>query len=462
MSNPLSINHEKIRKFLSKSIENWQQRLSSSPLGQRLMSGFAWSLTGSMITRILGLVSSVIIARLLGMEGFGELGIINSTMGMLGPFAGFMLGVTATKYISEYRTLDLEKTGQILALTALFAWVTSGIVSIGLFLSSPWIASKVLAAPHLSNGLQISAFIVFFGALNGAQTGALEGFEAFKVIAKLNLIIGISTFFFIILGVYFLGLNGVLWALVGSNFFNWLFTHWALRQIAAESSIFFRFKGCLANWKILWKFSLPSFVSTMISGPIHWGCNALLVNQPNGYAAMGILNVARQWQTPISILCNSLGSIVLPVLSSLNNIKYRKKFKKVFFFNLKITSGLSLLISIPLAIASPLILSWYGPGFVEGVWVFVVIVLSSVLIQLSYVFSQVLYCQEKMWPIVVMKIFWGVTAIAFSYYWIPLLSALGLAGAITIAWVVFLCLLATYVIKLDQRIFEESPKKLIP
>jgi hypothetical protein len=64
-------------------------RLEASPLGYRLARGAFWSLAGTFISRGLSLIASIIVARMLGKVGFGELGIIQSTMGMFGVFAGF-------------------------------------------------------------------------------------------------------------------------------------------------------------------------------------------------------------------------------------------------------------------------------------------------------------------------------------------------------------------------------------
>lgn len=49
------------------------------------------------------LVVTVTVARLLGNAVCGELGIIQSTVGMFGVFAGFGLRVTATKHVAEFR-----------------------------------------------------------------------------------------------------------------------------------------------------------------------------------------------------------------------------------------------------------------------------------------------------------------------------------------------------------------------
>jgi O-antigen/teichoic acid export membrane protein len=445
MSNPLSTNYKKIRKFLPKSIENWLQRLRSSQIGQRLISGFLWSLTGSMITRILGLASSVIIARLLGKEGFGELGLINSTLGMLGPLAGCMLGYTCTKNIAEHRYRNPEKAANILALTGFIAWITGGVVAGGLFFLAPWIASRVIAAPHLGEVLKISSLMIFFGALNGVQTGALAGFEAFKEIARVNLIVGLVTFPMVIIGAYINGLNGLIWGLTGSNLINWLLNHKALRHIAAQSEIPFRLKGCLNEWNILWKFSFPSMLTSMFSGLAVWGCHALLVNQPNGYGKMGLLNAANQWRAPILFLCNSLGNIVLPVLSSLNTLADRDKYYKILKANIKINGLLALLISISFAFLSPWILQMYGEGFVEGVLVFVVIVLITPVEAISGVLGLAMVSTGKLWNTAGFNLIWAGLAYVLSMNLIPSYGALGLAIAFGTSWIALMALQAIFV-----------------
>ena len=89
-------------------------RVEDSEIGYRLAKGVFWSMAGAVISRGLGIVSSVVVARTLGKVGFGELGIIHSTVMMFQLFAGFGLGLTATKYVAEYRGTDPQKAGRII------------------------------------------------------------------------------------------------------------------------------------------------------------------------------------------------------------------------------------------------------------------------------------------------------------------------------------------------------------
>ena len=77
-------------------------RIEASKIGYRLAMGAFWSMAGAVISRGLMLAAWVLVARMLGKTGYGELGMIQSTVGMFGVFAGFGFGLTATKHVAEF------------------------------------------------------------------------------------------------------------------------------------------------------------------------------------------------------------------------------------------------------------------------------------------------------------------------------------------------------------------------
>ena len=168
--------------FPRKIRAGWQ-RLEASPTGSRLVKGALWSLAGSVISRGLMMAAWVLVARVLGKETYGEFGIIRSTVNMFTVFAGFGLGLTATKYIAEFRNSDPHRAGRVMALSGLFAAISGGVIALGLGIFAPWLAQASLNAPHLANPLRLGALMLLLTAMNGAQTGALAGFDAFKAIA---------------------------------------------------------------------------------------------------------------------------------------------------------------------------------------------------------------------------------------------------------------------------------------
>ena len=92
-------------------------------------------MAGAVISRGLMLAATVLVARMLGKTVYGELGMIQSTVGMFGVFAGFGLGLTATKHVAEFRQSDPDRAGRIINLSCLVAVFTGGLMAPGVFRS---------------------------------------------------------------------------------------------------------------------------------------------------------------------------------------------------------------------------------------------------------------------------------------------------------------------------------------
>src|SRR5690349_3358073 len=93
------------------------ERIRSSPLLSRLATGTAWSVGGTLVSRVFSLIATIVIARLLGKEDYGAYGIVQSTFGMFGLFAGLGIGSTAAKYVAEFKRKDPARAGRLLALS---------------------------------------------------------------------------------------------------------------------------------------------------------------------------------------------------------------------------------------------------------------------------------------------------------------------------------------------------------
>lgn len=432
--NDTSINkaiHAYCPDFLRPTLE----RIESSEIGNRLAKGAFWSIAGALISRGLMLIASIFVARALGKTGFGELGMIQSTIGMFGVFAGFGLGLTATKHVAEFRQSAPEQAGRIIALSELVAIATGGLMAMVLFFLAPWLAEHTINSPHLAGVLRIGALILFVSALNGAQTGALSGFEAFKTIAYVNLFVGLISFPILIGGAYFGGLYGAVWALVINLCFNWIFNQLALRKETRRYKITILFEGISRELSVLWKFSLPAVLAGSMVGPINWICNAMLVNQPDGYGEMGIFNAANQWYIMLFFLPNLLGQVVLPILSERFGQKDMKQSLKTMIFSIKINALLVLPLVLLASIASTYIMSLYGEGFRNGWPTLVVVLLTTGLLAIEIPVGQIIAASGRMWIGFAMNMGWAIVFILGTRCLVHI-GSLGLALAWMIAYIV--------------------------
>jgi O-antigen/teichoic acid export membrane protein len=427
-------------------------RIENSPIGYRLAKGVFWSMAGAMISRGLMLVASIVVARMLGIEVYGEYGMIRSTVGMFGIFAGFGLGLTATKHVAEFRDSVPQRAGRIIGMAGLFAMLAGGLMALGLFVFAPWLAEHTINAPHLAGVLRIGAVILFINALNGAQTGALSGFEAFKAIAQVNFFVGLISFPVLICGAWFGGLTGAVWALAINFAFNWLLNHIALRKEARRHNVPFTFRNCSREWPILWKFSLPAVMSSSLVGPVNWACGALLVNQYDGYAQMGIYSAANQWRVAILFLPAMLGQVVLPILSNLNAESSGKQYRKVLILNILLNTGIALAVVFPLVLLARYIMSSYGPGFEDGTGVLRFLSFSAVLAAGTSVIGHAIASKDRMWMGFTFNALWAIALFTMtSLFLFKGYGALGLAYATLIAYALHAAWQSVYLAAILRR-----------
>lgn len=415
-------------------IAKHRELVPAGSLRARFAVGAFWSVAGAVISRGFLLLASVICARFLGKEGFGALGMLHSTAGMFGIFAGLGLGITATKYVSELQRLDPLRTGRILALSAAAAFVSGSVITVVVVLLAPYLAQHVLAAPRLAGPLAIGAGLVFFGALNGAQTGALAGFEAFPTIARVNIYAGVASFPLIVLGVWRGGLRGAIWGSVAALAINWELNRRALRKECAKAGVSYQFAHCSRELSVLHRFSLPVFLGSILVVSAIWVCNALLARQPQGYAELGLYAAADKWRVSIVFVPSYVFAMVLPVLSNLHGEGDGPAFQKVFKANLQLNGSLALAAAVLIAGFAGPIMRVYGNAFRGGRVVLLVLAFAAIAEVFNAMLGQPLVAAHKMWWRFGFDVLFVVLLVGLAWVLVPKRGALGLATAYGFAY----------------------------
>lgn len=374
-----------------------------------------WSLIGAVISQGSNLAASVITARLLGREQFGEYGMILSTVGMLGTFAGLGLGVTATKYVAELRSHDPERAGRIIALGCAVAIASGGILALALLAYAPVLAARTLNAPALADELRIASVLLFFNAFNGAQIGALAGCEAFQAIARINLVRGIVTFPITVGFVLLWQLPGAIWALAVTAAVTCLLSQLSLRQQCVAAGIRSQFRSAWTERRVLWTFSAPAFLSGALVGPVAWAANTMLVNQPGGYAEMGVFSAANQWRAALLFLPGLIGQVAVPMLASLQNAAGRRPARKVLVGSMLTNALCTVPVLFVLLPCSRWIMSFYGPAFSTRGHVFEVSLLSAALLAIQTPVGNLIIAFGRVWVGFAMNAGWAACLLATAH-----------------------------------------------
>jgi O-antigen/teichoic acid export membrane protein len=371
---------------------------------------------------------SIVFAQLLGAKGFGEWGVILSTVNTIGIFAGFGIGLTVTKHVGEFKKQDPAKAGRIIGMGYVLAFFSGIVLIFILLIFAQSLMMYILNAPQLTLLIQIGAILPLLNAVIGVQSGALNGFESFKKMAGINLIRGIISFPILIAGIVLRGLPGfvisqvvctVLWLLTNEFYLNMEYVKYGIKvsygMIKKELSI-------------IWKFSFPSFLSGVLVNFATWVSFALLANQLNGYRDIGIFNAANQWRTALMFISSVIQQVMIPIVTE----KYSKNKIGVIKRMMSGTVSLLLVILIPLLLVLTVLSGWimslYGGEFLGNQLVLILLLIAGTVQSFTSVAWSTMIASGRLWSILSLDVIWAAVLVA-TYYYLLGHGSLGLAIA---------------------------------
>ena len=180
----------------------------------------ATSLFGGVqiFTIIISIIRSKFVAILLGPAGMGIVGLLTSTLGLLGSLTNFGLGTSAVKSIATAVGIgDEKKIGIVVSVIRRMVWMTGllGLITTIIF-------SSLLSQLTFGNEDYTYAFIwlsstLLFNQLSSGQLVVLQGMRKLKHLAQANLY-GSFIGLFITIPLYYLwGIDGIVPGLIGSS-----------------------------------------------------------------------------------------------------------------------------------------------------------------------------------------------------------------------------------------------------
>jgi len=407
----------------------------ASPLTRRFASAAGWSLCAAALSRVMMLAIWVICGRVLVKEEFGALTLIYTTINMLANLGGLGLGVTATRYLGELRYTDPAKAGRLVGMSYVLS-LGSGIVMAGaLFVAARPVAVHVLGNGTLGHSLQIGALLVLFTAINSHQLGALSGFHAFRQIAVLGFWTGLFALAAVLVGLHYGGLLGAVWALGAWRVLIWLTYHLVLRRECERHGI--RIKIC--QWaeerKLLWQFSVPALLISVVYSPAMWLCSVWLMRTPDGYSQMALFGAADRWHTAILFVPSAMVGAVLPMLSAMLGERNIRGFHKVLYANAAVCFVLVGLPAALFAVAAPLAMRVFGESYVGGASVLRWLCIAAMAEVVNGILGQAIAI-KSMWVRFSFDVLLVCLLVLSSYVLIPHWGAAGFAAAYALAFFV--------------------------
>jgi O-antigen/teichoic acid export membrane protein len=241
-------------------------------------------------------------------------------------FASSGLGLTATKFISEYyneNSQEKSKASEIISLSNFISFTLGIIISLLVLLFSKSISDKIIGKPYLQIEIIIGAFMLLFNAINASQIGILSGFQKYKVIAVNSLVAVLLSFPIQIFGAYYFQIEGALLGFTVNFILLYLFNFFSIKKLKKQYGIQTKWRDYNKVMHVFYKFTIPSSLSSLMVTPITWFITVLLIRSQNGSYNLGVFEAANQIKMVIIFipiaLSNALEKIIQKSISAISH-----------------------------------------------------------------------------------------------------------------------------------------------
>lgn len=435
-----------LKSLINELLIKYNRKYGKASITHRIVSGGLWSLLGGVGSRLFTIITTIIVARIIGKEGFGEFGLVQSTMGMYGVLAGFGLGSTATRYIAKNRLTNPDLSTKISNLILIVSLITGGLLAIICYFSSHFIAMKALNNAEFTPLFEAGSLLLFYSTLNNVVLGVAAGFESFSSIARINMLQGAATPIVAIPLTYYYGVSGIIASFTINAALGLLLLSFVLKKEFSKWSISSRYDPLIwGAWPILIKYALPAMLSGLMVAPVTWVTNMMLIKSHGGFGELGLFNAANQWRTIIMFLPSLLFSAMLPVMSEVHGRDNQSDFVRAITLNLKLTWAISLPATIlVISFARPLA-ALFGKDYDGTAPIITLLMISCFLTVINNTIGIAIASSGRMWTGVVMNFGWALSLVVSAYFFIPTKYAIGLAIAYLVAYVFHTCWTMLYV-----------------
>ncbi len=196
--------------------------LFQNELIRRVVKNSGYLFSATVFTAAIGMVQSILAARLLGVAAFGVLGVITVFATVLNKLVSFRMSELVVKYVGQFtETGDQPRAAATFKSAALVELGASVLAFTLIWLLAPLGATYFAKDPDSANWFVLYGLVILANLIAESSTGLLQIFNRFRQFSMINVIASLVTLSIIII-VYFLqgGFLGVLIAYISGKAFS--------------------------------------------------------------------------------------------------------------------------------------------------------------------------------------------------------------------------------------------------
>lgn len=397
-------------------------------VSQRYVEAAMHTGIAGIISRILGSLAPIILARYLGPAQYGVYTLILSLVGIVAVMAHLGQNTALQKFLPEYFVKDPARGGAILADTVVLVSAILAVACAAFYFLSGWIATVIYHRAALMPVFRFSALLVLFLSLFNLGSSVVAGLQDFASYSRAMVIRSMGFLALAWIGVALFGLYGALGGqllavVLGLTFL--LATGTRAAQCRFPGTIKTAFsRSILAE---IFSFAFPAFLSGLLVAPAYWWANTLLARDA-GFFQVGLFGVSFALAQFIMVIPSSLSIPAVSFLSETYASGDWSDFRQLVGANLRLIWALTLPLALGCALLAPWILSVaFGSAYSAAVRLVPLMSFAALLMMINSVIGNAIAGTGRMWHGLAINISWLALFVLTGIFLVPRWGAEGLA-----------------------------------
>ena len=379
----------------------------------------------NIVSVVLGLLNQIILARLLGASGVGEILLVLSVINVSARFSKFGLDGAMMRFIPMYQEKnDAAKIKGTIFFALKFSLSLSFVFVFFIIYFSQYISSNIFHVEGLSRLLMIVAIALPANVIRSVIGGVLKGYrETFKALLPECVILPFTRIVIFLLLI--LNEISVVYAIAAFVLGEFLALIISIVFILSSLSKIRHVKHETENSKVLGVASTMIFTNlTMI---IYMQASLWVISYYLSTEAVGIYGVVYRLVRVVSFALMSFATIVPPLISASYTLNDHSELRRLIGESSRWILTLAMPIILFLILEGKFILEYaYGEKFAAGYSVLLILCLGQLINAGSGLVGMVMQMTGGHKALMRITLFWGVVSILLN---IMLVQSIGIEGA---------------------------------
>ncbi len=406
--------------------ETLRERIGNSVMLTRFVGAASWSLFGSVVTNGASLVTTVLVARILGKESFGHFVALQTTVLTISMASWFGVGFAANRYAADLARRDPGRLGRILGLSQIVILITGVIAIASLAGAADAIAQHGFRAPEIGAPIAIAAVSILFLSFDGFQKNILIGLSEMRAFAWSSILGAALSIPVTIALTYRYGLTGAAIAVVAGSMANCAISWVWSRSKLGKLGIVLSWRDSGREMGTMLHFALPALLTGLLPAGANWIVQSLLARAGSA-GEVAVFGIAMQWFHLVNFLPGAMARALMPIMTE--SVRDGHATRRTLLAGVAASTLVAAPIALGGAILSPYIMESYGPQFAGSQAALAIAMGVAVVHAAQLSVQQLIAAREHMWIAIAMTLAMTTVFVGASIILVPY-GATGAAAAL--------------------------------